>query len=48
MKNLPLFYCITLLWTTVANGSVYFVTDFDEKDATRILEEAKDLYQFIA
>jgi len=48
MKNLPLFYCITLLWTTVANGSVYVVAEFDEKDATRILEEAKDLYQFIA
>ncbi len=40
MKNLPLFYCITLLWTTVANGSVYVVAEFDEKDATRILEEA--------
>ncbi len=40
MKNLPLFYCITLLWTTVANGSVYFVTDFDEKDATHILQAA--------
>ncbi len=40
MKNLPVFYCLYLLWTTIANSSVYVVAEFDEKDATHILQAA--------